>query len=224
MNFENLKFENTILTLIFPSLSRLELKLEGLEDAYVLEDECNDAMADKHGCPAYVSPEILQVAQPYSGKAADIWSLGVMLYTMLIGRYPFHDVEPSALFGKIRRGQYSIPDTISSKAKCLIRSLLRREPEERLTAGQILQHPWFRGTAGGPPHHRAHHGKGSSEHRQTEFDQTVPDIKFNDDESFFSWWLLVKEKIRIFKFQSLDILMILIYLLIITIDDDIIRD
>uniref|UniRef100_G1R0K7 Tribbles homolog 1 n=1 Tax=Nomascus leucogenys TaxID=61853 RepID=G1R0K7_NOMLE len=100
-------------------------------------------LSDKHGCPAYVSPEILNTTGTYSGKAADVWSLGVMLYTLLVGRYPFHDSDPSALFSKIRRGQFCIPEHISPKARCLIRSLLRREPSERLTAPEILLHPWF---------------------------------------------------------------------------------
>ena len=119
------------------------MKLESLEDAFVLDDEDNDCLADKHGCPAYVSPEILNTSHGYSGRAADVWSAGVMLYTLLIGRYPFHDVEPSALFSKIRRGEYHIPDTVSSRAKCLIRSLLRQQPTERLSAEEVLQHPWF---------------------------------------------------------------------------------
>ena len=93
---------------------RTELRLDGLEDACVLDDETNDCLTDKHGCPAYVSPEILNTSESYSGRAADIWSLGVMLYTMLVGRYPFHDSEPSALFGKIRRGQFSVPQMLSS--------------------------------------------------------------------------------------------------------------
>lgn len=153
--------------------------MEGLEDAYVLDDEADDRMTDKHGCPAYVSPEILQVEAPYSGKAADIWSLGVMLYTMLVGRYPFHDVEPSALFTKIRRGQFNIPDTVSSRARCLIRSLLRRDPDERLTAEQILQHPWFR--PGTSLQHRSHSNKDARD-----VDQTVPDVCVAQEESFFS--------------------------------------
>ena len=118
--------------------------MEGLEDACLLDDDSDDSLTDKHGCPAYVSPEILNPpVRCYSGKAADIWGVGVMLYTILIGRYPFHDVEPSALFSKIRQGQYVIPDSVSARAKCLIRALLRREPSERLIASEILRHPWF---------------------------------------------------------------------------------
>ena len=66
---------------------RTEVKLESLEDAVVLEDYSDDLLSDKHGCPAYVSPEILRTNTRYSGRAADMWGLGVMLYTMLVGRY-----------------------------------------------------------------------------------------------------------------------------------------
>lgn len=71
-----------------------------------------------------------------------MWGLGVMLYTMLVGRYPFHGQEHTGLFAKIRRGQFTIPDSISSRAKCLIRCLLRKDPEERLTTDDVLAHPW----------------------------------------------------------------------------------
>lgn len=68
---------------------RTELKLESLEDAVVLEEPKSDWLHDKRGCPAYVSPEILKAGAHYSGKAADMWSLGVILYTMLVGRWVF---------------------------------------------------------------------------------------------------------------------------------------
>ena len=49
---------------IYPSFTllyfRVELKLESLEDAVILEDPDDDVLQDKHGCPAYVSPEILK--------------------------------------------------------------------------------------------------------------------------------------------------------------------
>ena len=122
---------------------RTELRLDSLEDACVLEDEEDDRLSDKHGCPAYVSPEILNGSPSYSGRAADVWSLGVMLYTILVGRYPFHDAEPTVLFSKIRRGQYTLPQNLSTKAKCLLKNILRQDPDLRLTAEEILCHPWL---------------------------------------------------------------------------------
>lgn len=117
--------------------------LENLEDACVLSGP-DDSLWDKHACPAYVGPEILSSRASYSGKAADVWSLGVALFTMLAGHYPFQDSEPALLFGKIRRGVFTLPEGLSAPAHCLIRCLLRREPAERLTASGILLHPWLR--------------------------------------------------------------------------------
>lgn len=136
------EFENAFLFFFLSVYNRSLVKLESLEDTYLLKGS-DDTLSDKHGCPAYVSPEILNASGSYSGKAADVWSLGVMLYTILVGRYPFHDVEPGSLFSKIRRGHFSIPETLTPKARCLIRSILRREPAERLTSREILEHPWF---------------------------------------------------------------------------------
>lgn len=123
-------------------MHRTMVKLEGLEDACVLDDDTNDQLSDKYCCPAYASPEML-MDSTYAGRAADSWSLGVMLYTLLLGRFPFNDPDPIPLLRKIRRGVYSVPDTISSPAKCLIRCLLRREPGHRLIVSDVLIHPWF---------------------------------------------------------------------------------
>lgn len=161
---------------VFKDDERTRVKLESLEDAYILHGD--DSLSDKHGCPAYVSPEILNTNGSYSGKAADVWSLGVMLYTMLVGRYPFHDIEPSSLFSKIRRGQFNIPETLSPKAKCLIRSILRREPSERLTSQDILDHPWF-----STDFSASNSGYGAKE----VLDQLVPDVNMDEDiDPFFN--------------------------------------
>lgn len=128
---------------VFKNKERTEIRLDSLEDACVLDTE-DDRLSDKHGCPAYVSPEILNNGIPtYSGRAADMWSLGVMLYTILVGRYPFHDNEPTALFTKIRKGQFLLPPSLSSKAKCLLKSILRQDPDLRLSAEECLSHPWL---------------------------------------------------------------------------------
>lgn len=128
---------------VFTDCERTKLVLENLEDACVLTGP-DDSLWDKHACPAYVGPEILSSRASYSGKAADVWSLGVALFTMLAGHYPFQDSEPALLFGKIRRGTYALPRSLSAPARCLVRCLLRREPAERLTASGILLHPWLR--------------------------------------------------------------------------------
>ncbi|XP_006154754.1 tribbles homolog 3 [Tupaia chinensis] len=128
---------------VFTDYERTKLVLENLEDACVLTGP-DDSLWDKHACPAYVGPEILSSRASYSGKAADVWSLGVALFTMLVGHYPFQDSEPALLFGKIRRGAFALPESLSAPARCLVRCLLRREPTERLTAIGILLHPWLR--------------------------------------------------------------------------------
>lgn len=150
---------------VFSNCERTKLVLENLEDACVMTGS-DDSLWDKHACPAYVGPEILSSRPSYSGKAADVWSLGVALFTMLAGRYPFHDSEPVLLFGKIRRGTFALPEGLSAPARCLIRCLLRKEPSERLVALGILLHPWL----------REDHGRVSPpQSDRREMDQVVPD-------------------------------------------------
>ncbi|XP_076864682.1 tribbles homolog 1 [Brachyhypopomus gauderio] len=160
---------------VFSDEKRTHVKLEGLEDCRILPGE-DDTVSDTHGCPAYVSPEILSGAGSYSGKQADAWSLGVMLYTMLVGRYPFHDSEPGALFSKIRRGTYCLPEGLSLQVRCLLRSLLRKEPAERLGAADILIHPWFHASLQDPD---------GPDQEACLAEQTVPQVETEGDEELF---------------------------------------
>lgn len=125
---------------VFTDPDRQELELESLEDSVLVGEE--DMLEDKHGCPAYVAPEIL-TSSSYSGRAADMWGLGVMLYTMLVGRYPFHHSDTSSLFAKIRCGEFKVPEWVSSRARHLITALLRRDPARRLAVHDVLSHPWL---------------------------------------------------------------------------------
>ncbi|KAK2861733.1 hypothetical protein Q5P01_001266 [Channa striata] len=163
---------------VFTDRHSTRLALLGLDDCVVLHgNHDDDSLTDRHGCPAYVGPELLTNGnRSYSGRAADIWSLGVSLYTMLIGRYPFQDTQPAALFTKIRRGTFSLPHWLSPQAKCLISCMLRKSPAERLQASELLMHPWLTNPC--LPHpstnkmHQSSHVTSHNKHEED--DQVVP--------------------------------------------------
>ncbi|XP_033482249.2 tribbles homolog 3 [Epinephelus lanceolatus] len=164
---------------VFIDQYRTHLALLGLDDCVLLHgNHEDDSLTDRHGCPAYVSPELLTNGnRSYSGRAADIWSLGVSLYTMLIGRYPFQDTQPAVLFTKIRRGAFSLPEWLSPQAKCLIGCMLRKLPTERLTASELLMHPWLTNPC--TPHHNTqkthtHSSQKTLQNKQEDDDQVVP--------------------------------------------------
>ena len=119
---------------------RTSLSLHYLDDAQLMES--SGLLADRHGCPAYVCPEMLQPGS-YSAEAADLWSLGVILYTLLVGHYPFFDSSTQNLFSKIQTGYYQVPDHVSQLSRSLISYLLTYDPSSRVPAAEILVHPWF---------------------------------------------------------------------------------
>jgi len=102
------------------------------------------------GTPVYMAPEVLamgekKVLMGYTSKA-DCWSLGVILYLLLCGKHPFSKGEEmiqNIMEGKIRSMTGSMWDSVSSTAKNLVRALLETDPGKRLSASQVLEHPWF---------------------------------------------------------------------------------
>lgn len=134
---------------VFVNPERTKVVLANLEDCLILdEDTPNDFIKSQQGCPAYVSPEVLN-SHPrisYSGRLSDSWSLGIVLFTLLLGRYPFHHPTITIMFAKIARGKFQIPPTsyLSIDAKILLRSLIRSRPNERLLPFEILKHNWLK--------------------------------------------------------------------------------
>ncbi|KAG1435607.1 hypothetical protein G6F56_013908 [Rhizopus delemar] len=90
-----------------------------------------------YGTVSSASPEIL-MNKNYRAEPAEVWSLGVLLYTLLFGEVPFPDSE-SAISGPIIRPKLKV----SLQCKHLIVSMLEKDPEQRLTIHQVLNHPWF---------------------------------------------------------------------------------
>lgn len=98
------------------------------------------------GTPNYIAPEVLE-EQGHSYEV-DLWSLGVIVYTLLVGRPPYEDDSVESTYENIRNNRYSFPNLdISEAAKDLIEKILVLEPERRLTLDEILQHEFLHPTA-----------------------------------------------------------------------------
>ena len=92
------------------------------------------------GTPNYLAPEILSNRVGH-GYKVDIWSLGVVLYTMIIGRPPFETREVKLTYEKIRKGIYSFPKSVdvSSSVKKLIAKIFVLDPKKRPSLDDILE-------------------------------------------------------------------------------------
>lgn len=104
-------------------------------------------MTTKVGTAYYVSPEVLR--GEYDEKC-DIWSAGVILYILLCGDPPFNGPNDNAIYRAIKKKTFSYSNPvwkhISEQAKDLINKMLS-DPKTRLTAEQVLQHPWVKDLA-----------------------------------------------------------------------------
>ena len=99
---------------------------------------------DKVGSPIYVAPETL-FNDTYDGKIADIWSLGVVLYTLVTGQIPWDYKNEKAMYEQIKNGDYYLPNGLSKDCLNLIKSILNPNPKHRITLERILAHEWLIG-------------------------------------------------------------------------------
>lgn len=95
------------------------------------------------GTPAFVAPEALsENRSEYSGKAVDVWAMGVTLYAFVVGNVPFHDPSVLILYNKIRNQPLVFPSNISIELQDLLSRMLKKNPDERITVPEIKVHPW----------------------------------------------------------------------------------
>ncbi|KAI6696551.1 hypothetical protein NL676_016670 [Syzygium grande] len=103
-----------------------------------------ETFTDVAGSPNYIAPEVLRNSY---GPEADVWSAGVIIYILLSGFPPFRGKTKEEIFGEVLHGDldflpYPWPN-ISESAKDLVRRMLVRNPKKRITAHEVLCHPWL---------------------------------------------------------------------------------
>lgn len=115
----------------------------------------DELIRDVAGSPYYVAPEVLQSDFKRTGKiwkAADIWSVGVIIFLLVHGYPPFNSETQDQIFQKIRVGKFKFSRDIplSQPVKDLITKMLVKDPLQRITAAEALRHPWIADSAAAP--------------------------------------------------------------------------
>uniref|UniRef100_I3JUC7 Serine/threonine-protein kinase PLK n=1 Tax=Oreochromis niloticus TaxID=8128 RepID=I3JUC7_ORENI len=95
------------------------------------------------GTPNYLAPEVLN--RQGHGTESDVWSLGCVMYTLMCGNPPFETLDLKETYKCIKEVRYNLPSTLSPAAQKLISGILQKNPSDRLTLDQILNHEFFKG-------------------------------------------------------------------------------
>uniref|UniRef100_A0A8C1NDQ8 Serine/threonine-protein kinase PLK n=1 Tax=Cyprinus carpio TaxID=7962 RepID=A0A8C1NDQ8_CYPCA len=93
------------------------------------------------GTPNYLSPEVLN--KQGHGWESDVWALGCVMYTMLLGKPPFETTNLKETYRCIREARYTIPTSLSLPAKQLISGMLAQNPVDRPHLDDIIRHEFF---------------------------------------------------------------------------------
>ena len=95
------------------------------------------------GTPSYMAPEIVK-RDYYDGYKVDIWALGVILYKILAGDFPFGHEEDLDLERKILKASFEFPANFPIKCKDIVNKCLTVDPSKRITIKDIQNHPWLK--------------------------------------------------------------------------------
>ncbi|CAG2248015.1 PLK4 [Mytilus edulis] len=93
------------------------------------------------GTPNYISPEI--AIRGAHGLETDVWSLGCMLYTFMVGKPPFDTDAVRSTLNRVITAAFDLPDHLSQEAKDLLQSLLKKNPKDRIPLPEVLNHPFM---------------------------------------------------------------------------------
>nr|CAD1840911.1 unnamed protein product [Ananas comosus var. bracteatus] len=106
----------------------------------VFEDD-NDVLRRSPGTPVFSAPECY-LGSTHHGIGADVWAVGVTLYCMILGQYPFVGENWEDTYEKIVNNPLYLPDDINPQLKDLLEGLLWKDPEQRIKLRAVAEHPW----------------------------------------------------------------------------------
>jgi len=98
----------------------------------------------------FAAPELLS-SREYIGPELDVWSLGVIVYVLVVGKVPFDSTSMTELQSKIKSGQVEYPAWLSSQCKHFLSRLLVVDPQQRASMYEIRHHAWITKDFGAPP-------------------------------------------------------------------------
>ncbi|KAH6765561.1 geminivirus rep interacting kinase 2 [Perilla frutescens var. hirtella] len=113
-------------------------------------EEDNDELRRSPGTPVFTAPECC-LGLTYHGKAADTWAVGITLYCMVLGNYPFLGETLQDTYDKIVNNPLLLPEEMNPLLKNLLEGLLCKDPGERMTLENVAQHAWVVGEGGPIP-------------------------------------------------------------------------
>lgn len=135
----DLKFENVLVA----SDGHLVITDFGLGAISYNPDKTFYSQATFCGSTHYIAPEVSSGGR-YDGRKSDIWSLGIMLYAMLIGKLPFPSDSYEILVDSMLNRRYEpIPSFVNNQAKSLLEALLDPDPKTRPDWREIFNYPWI---------------------------------------------------------------------------------
>lgn len=125
------------------------VKIGDFSVSQVFEDE-NDELRRSPGTPVFTAPECC-LGITYHGKAADTWAVGVTLYCMILGQYPFLGETLQDTYDKIVNNPLLLPDDMNPQLRDLLEGILCKDPSQRMTLDAIAKHSWVIGDEGPIP-------------------------------------------------------------------------
>lgn len=116
------------------------VKIADFSVSQVFEDD-NDELRRSPGTPVFTAPECC-LGSTYRGRAADTWAVGVTLYCLIFGQYPFLGDTLQDTYDKIVNNALTLPDDLDPQLKNLLEGLLCKDPKHRITLPSVAEHPW----------------------------------------------------------------------------------